>query len=166
MWKVLYSDENVPMIIMDFDTLQFKVIQNFDNTINKKRKRNHDDDNNNDDSNTNKITINQKSDTIISYNDVNDTEDDSYNDVNDTEDDDIDVKDDDTIEQYTTRSTSTSSTKKCNHYIKNHILASHEQDEKKREAVEYMREAAREYMRNKKLNKKRGALPKWVKKFA
>ena len=145
MWQVLYSDENVPMIIMDFDTMQFKIIQDFDNS--KKRKRNHDEDGCHDDDwspkaqylKINEDQNNEKSDSI------------SYNDY--TKDD--DTEDDDVIEQDIVCSTLSSSEKKCDHYIKNRILASHQNDI----------EAAREYMRIKKLNKKRGALPKWVKRF-
>ena len=165
MWQVLYSDENVPMIIVDFDTMQIKRIQDFDNTINKKRKRNHDDDNNNESPNTQNFKINEdqkneKSDSIFYNNDTEDDDDseDDDNDIknNDTKNEDTEDDDDDNdIGQDMQYSTSTSSTKKCNHYIKNHILTSHQNEF----------EAACEYMRNKRKNKIRGAIPKWVKKF-
>ena len=50
-------------------------------------------------------------------------------------------------------STSFSSYYYCKHLIKNRILASHQNDI----------DAARNYMHTKKLNNKRGAIPKWVK---
>lgn len=131
-WEVLYTGSNEPKILINFNTMQIKMIQEFDN--NKKRKRtiyddcvqyditdDHDENNRKEDNNDTKLDVQFHND--------------------DTEDDDIEDED-------------SGSSSKCNHYIKNHILASHKND---------VRAKALEYMHDKKINKKRGAIHKWVK---
>lgn len=142
-WEVLYTESYEPKILINFNTMQIKMIREFDND-NKKRKRTiYDDcvqydinDNHENDQNKNNINNNYSKSDVQSQN-------------HDTEDDD-DIEDD--------LSDSNTSSKmpqeKCRHYIKNHILDSHEKDVKQK---------AHNYMHDKKMNKKRGALPKWVK---
>jgi hypothetical protein len=145
-WEVLYTDANEPKILINFNTMQIKMIEDFDNNSNKKRKRNIEEE---DDQSQNIIVDNnndQKKDDLNE--DANISNEQSQND--DTEDDD----EDDDIDNDESGSSSKMPQEKCKHYIKNHILDSHEKDVKRK---------ARNYMHDKKVNKKRGALPKWVK---
>jgi len=136
-WDVLYTDTNEPKILINFNTMQIKMIGDFDNS-NKKRKINIEED----ESQIIMIDNNDKTKDAIKSSEQSQNEDtEDYDDENDIDDDESSLS-------------SKIPQEKCKHYIKNHILDSHEKDVKQK---------AQNYMHDKKINKKRGALPRWVK---